>query len=282
VERPSPPLAPGRPPEAGGITAAAGPGPRAWLRGLQFSLKASNRARRPVWIRRRGDGLWLHRWRGGALVLPAPSKLPLEQCRASIPLFTRDYQPRPGDTIVDVGAGVGTELQAFSEMVGPQGRVVAIEADPAAYRCLEALRSVLRLPNVALMRRAVGAVAGTAWLTQDAEGAASNALGAAASDRAVEVAVTTLDLLVAELAIERIDLLKMNIEGGEVGALQGFQAQRGLVRHWCISCHDFLGTPEGRTLDLVSRWLAEEAGMAPRRHPEVPGSPWMGCYLFAG
>ena len=46
------------------------------------------------------------------------------------------YQPKPGDVILDVGAGRGEDVLAFSREVGGTGRVLAIEAHPVSYRIL--------------------------------------------------------------------------------------------------------------------------------------------------
>src|SRR4051812_15909470 len=42
------------------------------------------------------------------------------------------YRPQPGDMIVDIGAGRGEDVFAFSRAVGPSGRVVAIEPHPVS------------------------------------------------------------------------------------------------------------------------------------------------------
>ena len=47
------------------------------------------------------------------------------------------YQPKPGDTVVDVGAGMGDDTLVFSRMVGPSGRVFSFEAHPDNLRCLQ-------------------------------------------------------------------------------------------------------------------------------------------------
>ena len=53
--------------------------------------------------------------------------------------FLWGYQPRKGDVIMDVGAGVGEEALMFSREVGEHGRVICVEAHPRTYRCLEKL-----------------------------------------------------------------------------------------------------------------------------------------------
>ena len=42
--------------------------------------------------------------------------------------WTWGYLPRAGDTVIDVGAGIGEEAVIFSRLVGESGRVISIEA----------------------------------------------------------------------------------------------------------------------------------------------------------
>lgn len=252
---------------------------RTALIGVYYSLKTTNKARQLIHVSYDNED-WVHRWRSGGIVSPRLIKRPILECSMSIPLFTYAYRPQAGDTILDIGAGIGTELQAFSEMVGPNGHVIAIEADPTAFRCLEKLCRLLGLRNVTLVNSAVGDFEGVANLSQDGDGAITNKLTTDHQDGVVQVPMTTLDLLIAKLGLERIDFLKMNIEGAEVPALRAFVEQANIVKHWCISCHDFMGKPEDCTFAFVTQWLSDK-GLAITRHPEVPGSPWMGFYVFA-
>ena len=47
------------------------------------------------------------------------------------------YQPKDGDVLVDIGAGVGEDALLFSKTVGPRGRVLAVEAQPTTFRLLQ-------------------------------------------------------------------------------------------------------------------------------------------------
>jgi FkbM family methyltransferase len=247
--------------------------------GVYYSLKTTNKAKQLIRVSFDNED-WVHWWSSGGIVSPRLIKRPILECSMSIPLFTYAYRPQSGDTILDIGAGIGTELQAFSEMVGQKGRVIAIEADPTAYRCLEKLCRLLRLRNVTLVNSAIGDFEGVANLTQNGGGAITNKLTTDHQDSVIEVPMTTLDLLIKKLGLERIDFLKMNIEGAEVPALKGFVEQAPIVKHWCISCHDFMGEPEDCTFAFVTQWLSNRR-LAITRHPDVPGSPWMGFYVFA-
>jgi hypothetical protein len=53
------------------------------------------------------------------------------------------------------------------------------------------------------------------------------------------VEAVTLDELAERVGADRIDLLKMNIEGAERLALRGMAGIAPRVRHVVVSCHDF-------------------------------------------
>ncbi len=55
-------------------------------------------------------------------------------------------EPRPGDSVVDLYAGVGLFAALLAEAVGPQGSVLAVEAEPRA--CADAARNCADLPQV--------------------------------------------------------------------------------------------------------------------------------------
>ncbi|MFE7721819.1 methyltransferase domain-containing protein [Nocardia rhizosphaerihabitans] len=39
--------------------------------------------------------------------------------------------PRPGESALDIGSGTGSEVLAFAERVGPHGRAVGVDPNPA-------------------------------------------------------------------------------------------------------------------------------------------------------
>lgn len=227
------------------------------------------------------DGLdWIHSWATGSLVTSRPAFNAPTHTSASLSLFTYGYQPVAGDVVLDIGAGVGTEVKAFSDWVGPHGRVFAVEADPEAFRRLEKLIRLLKLSNVKALNFAVGDSEGVALLTQDGADGLVNQIVENSELLTVSVPMVTLDSLTVDLGLERIDYLKMNIEGAERLALIGFENRSPAVRNWCISCHDFLGLPDTATSEFVENWFRER-GISSGRHPTVAGSDWMEFYIYA-
>ncbi len=67
---------------------------------------------------------------------------------------------RPGDTIVDIGANIGTHSVFFSQAVGPGGKVMAIEAQPQIFEILKLNLALNTCANVTAIHAACGAAPG--------------------------------------------------------------------------------------------------------------------------
>ena len=90
----------------------------------------------------------------------------------SYALGTRDAAPRffvgrvrPGMTVFDVGANKGQMTLLFAALVGPAGRVVAIEPAPAECRSLERNVRLNHLTNVTVIQAAAADTAGPLTFT---------------------------------------------------------------------------------------------------------------------
>lgn len=183
------------------------------------------------------DGMWIHRHPDGALVEPQISLATIAELDArATDCFMFRYTPQPGDIVVDVGAGSGLETLPFARRVGAAGCVIAIEAHPLMFRCLEAVRRLNRLSNVTTVHAAVGSVNQDVLISDGSNYQANTTL----TERGVAVPGRTLDSILDSLGIDRIDLLKMNIEGAERAAVEGMNRTIAITRHVAIGCHDFL------------------------------------------
>lgn len=129
---------------------------------------------------------------------------------------------RPGMTAMDVGAHAGYYTLLFSRLVGPSGRVVAFEPHPATFALLARNVGRRRLANVALVPAAVAEREGEAPLWEGPLSVGHSLLQAKwKAAGAVTVATTSLDAASRARAIERADLVKVDVEGGEAEVLQG-------------------------------------------------------------
>jgi FkbM family methyltransferase len=147
--------------------------------------------------------------------------------RELLPAFARCV-PRDG-IVLDVGAHAGQFTKLFAGLAR-QGQVYAIEPGSYARAILRSAIWARRLGNVAVVPVALGAEPRLERLNIPVK--ASGAMGfglshfGAAETRwqRVEteaVAQTTIDALVAALALDRLDFIKADIEGGELRMLHG-------------------------------------------------------------
>lgn len=149
------------------------------------------------------------------------------------------YWPSPGDVVIDVGAGVGEETLTFSKLVGDQGKVYSIEANPGTFAVLQFFCRQNNLPNVVLNNVALGEKQGVTFIEDEQMYGVGNTLSASAIGASVEVQMTSLDKFVTDHKLSKIDLLKMNIEGAEQLVIGGMMESINQVKNVAISCHDF-------------------------------------------
>jgi FkbM family methyltransferase len=181
--------------------------------------------------------------------------------------------------VLDCGAYTGWKTLFFSELVGPTGRVVAIEAHPASFACLTEMCRRNHLTNVTPLKCAVSDAAGTAQITDTTRSQANTIV---AGDVGIAVPTRTLDDIIKELGIMRVALIKMNIEGAEAAAFRGATEKLRITQHVAVFCHDFFvdeGGPAMRTKAEVRR-LLEAAGFKITTRPDDPRL-WIKDFLYA-
>ena len=125
-----------------------------------------------------------------------------------------------GDVVVDVGANQGIYTLLFSRLVGPEGRVFALEPAPAMFAALDRNCRTNGAANVTRLPAAAGEARGRGMLRLARFNAGDNRL-AEASGRSVPVEVVSLDEI---LPTERVSLVKIDVQGREFGVVKGMQA----------------------------------------------------------
>lgn len=220
------------------------------------------------------SGIWMHDTRDGFFAYHRPF-IRLDMTKLDIAAqanFFWGYRARPGDVVIDVGAGVGEETLTFSRAVGQSGKVVCIEAHPRTYRCLEKLVEFNCLKNVIPIHAAItDRSTGTAMIV-DSSAYLSNRLS---SEKGIRVRATTIDAIHQKLSLGRVQFLKMNIEGAERYAIGGMTETLSQTEVLCVSCHDFLAQSPGddslRTKELVKEFLQDHGfDLSERSHADLP------------
>lgn len=137
---------------------------------------------------------------------------------------------RPGDVFIDVGANIGVYALKGARIVGPAGRVVAVEPGRDAGRLLTENVALNGYRHIAIVPKALADQEGQATLHHIPLGddpQAFSLLSGAGHEAGEQVEMTTLDRLVADLGLARIDCIKIDVEGAEHMVLGGGRASIG-------------------------------------------------------
>ena len=135
----------------------------------------------------------------------------------------------PSDAVcLDVGANIGLYSLGLSHLA-PQGQVYAFEPSPTTYGHLQANLAANCATNVDACNLALGASVGTVRFHDFSffsAGSFSSDEGSLLSSESYgsesfEAAATTLDDFVADRGLDRVDVVKVDVEGAEMSVLAG-------------------------------------------------------------
>jgi FkbM family methyltransferase len=132
----------------------------------------------------------------------------------------------PGDLAIDGGAHVGRHSFPMAERVGQAGLVLAVEAHPVLARGLVKRARKRRFSQVEVVPRALSDRIGRVRFHCVENHSAYSGIAARRYDfkdrvRVIEVEATTVDALMAAQTGRRFRFCKLDLEGGELRALQG-------------------------------------------------------------
>lgn len=137
---------------------------------------------------------------------------------------------KPGDTFIDVGAHIGWFTTIASRCVGESGQVIAVEPYPQNANGLRANIELNKCENVLVIDAALGSREGKLTLSKGSSSGGVTALEWTTRRGLIEVPMSTLDRLAAE--IDSVALIKIDVEGWEADVLKG--ASNTLSRTRCV------------------------------------------------
>lgn len=150
------------------------------------------------------------------------------------PMSLREYASlvRKGDTVFDIGANIGSHTLPLARLVGSSGKVVAFE--PTDYAYIKLQRNLSLNPSLRSMVSSVQALLVATGEEQKPESIPSSwSLEAPNLDDHIHpvhkgtynslrgAATTQLDQWVAANHLNRLDFVKMDVDGFEVDVLEG-------------------------------------------------------------
>jgi len=160
------------------------------------------------------------------------------------------------DRVLDVGANIGLTACAFSTLC-PDGRIACVEPVPRTYRYLQ--QNTSNLKNVSLFQHALGSAPGELRMQGNPDFLAGSFVADAYNipdeGHFVErVPVKTLDSAFSSFGLDRLDFMKVDVEGFE---LEVFEGGRDILNeykpdvflemnHWCLNVFRRISIPEFR------------------------------------
>lgn len=145
---------------------------------------------------------------------------------------------KPGGTFLDVGANAGFYSMLALDCVGPTGAIHAFDIDERALRCLRKTVAREGIPNLNIHAKAVSNTDATALLEQTGDCGRTRVRE---NGTGPTVATLTLDSWYQQNKVRNIQAIKMDIEGGELRALQGavklLQAEKPLLVCELLTSH---------------------------------------------
>jgi FkbM family methyltransferase len=124
---------------------------------------------------------------------------------------------KPGDVFVDIGANVGYDSLLGSSLVGPQGRVIAIEASPITFAKLKGNITLNKLTNIRAVNVAVSDSVGTLDLfdLSKVNSGAATTLAGRGGKLIASVDALPLAQILTPTEMGSVRLIKIDVEGAE-------------------------------------------------------------------
>lgn len=140
---------------------------------------------------------------------------------------------KPGDVVLDLGANIGYFSLLAARLVGNNGKVFAFEPEPINFYYLMKNIGINNYLNIFAIQKAVSQETGKAKLficsydsghhtINQCEGIEAYSQGRPTEKDSIEVDTVVLDEFL-EKKTDRVDIIKMDVEGAEAHALAGMR-----------------------------------------------------------
>ena len=130
---------------------------------------------------------------------------------------------KEGDVVFDVGANIGEVTFGMSKRVGNLGMIHSFEPEPFIFSKISRNLSLNSFTNIRLNNVALGDIEQELFLKAQVENNRGGTRIYTNSKEGKKVKVTTLDFYVQQNDLKKLDLIKIDVEGFELKALQGAQ-----------------------------------------------------------
>jgi len=130
------------------------------------------------------------------------------------------FSPKTNDVVIDIGAHLGE----YSLAVAKNAEIViAVEANPDTFKILQKNIELNKITNIIPINKAIYDSTGyqNLQIFGDKSGLSSMVMNYEDKSDSIKVKTETLDRLVDNLKLEKVDWIKIDVEGAEYNVLKG-------------------------------------------------------------
>lgn len=128
---------------------------------------------------------------------------------------------KKGDVVLELGAYYGFGTMKLSELVGDEGKVVAVEADKVNYEILKKNIQSNNISNVITINKGIWSKEGKGTLYKIKNQANSLVPKLLKNSSQSEIEIDTIDNILSSCGLDKVDFVSMEINGAEKEALLG-------------------------------------------------------------
>lgn len=166
--------------------------------------------------------------------------------------YNHKYKAKSGDIIIDAGANLGHISIFFSKRVGKTGKVFCFEPDKHNVKALESNKKLNQdLEDNIVLQDMLLWNEDTLVDFDEAGTVGSSAKWFSGTENIVKKQAITIDSWVKQNNINRLDLIKMDIEGAEIEAVEGcLETMKKLKPNFAIASYHIIdGEPTYHKLE---------------------------------
>ncbi len=174
----------------------------------------------------------------------------------------------PSPAILDCGSNICMSVLYF-KFLYPDARITAFEPDPAAFACLQANIAANRLSDVQALQKAVTRHTGSVEFFDDPSLPGSPIMSVRA-DRGGPRRRVLAGVALSEFISDDIDLLKLDVEGAEMGVLEDLAESGALprIRRMAIEYHHHISPGDDSLAAALA--ILETNGFTYQIDAEIP------------
>lgn len=131
------------------------------------------------------------------------------------------YDISQGDVILEIGAYTGIYAIKMSKLVGDTGKVIAVEAINKNYKILQKNIEINNISNLIALKKAVWNKKGTLKFYSNKMQDNSAIKGIVNTKNTIEVECDTIDSIVKNQNIKKVDFIRIQVNGAENEVIDG-------------------------------------------------------------